>query len=72
MKIKRALAALLLAGAAASANATLMGDPVHIAQNFPTIGAEFYPTNSVVGSDAEFNWPAENARSPKRPVGDMH
>lgn len=49
---------LVLAGAAASANATLVGDSVHIAQNFPTIGAEWYPTNAVVGSNVEFSWPA--------------
>lgn len=58
MKTKRVLATLMLAGAAASANATLVGDTVHIAQNFPTIGAEFYPTNAVVGSNVEFTWPA--------------
>jgi len=49
---------MLLAGAAASANATLVGDSVHIAQNFPTIGAEWYPTNAVVGDTVEFSWPA--------------
>lgn len=58
MKTKRVLATLMLAGAAASANATLVGDSVHIAQNFPTIGAEWYPTNAVVGSNVEFSWPA--------------
>lgn len=58
MKTKRVLATLLMAGAAASANATLVGDSVHIAQNFPTIGAEWYPTNAVVGSNVEFTWPA--------------
>lgn len=58
MKTKRLLSAVLLAGAAASANATLVGDTVHIAQNFPTVGAEFYPTNAVIGSGVEFNWPA--------------
>lgn len=58
MKTKRVLATLMLAGAAASANATLVGDSVHIAQNFPTIGAEFYPTDAVVGSNVEFTWPA--------------
>jgi hypothetical protein len=58
MKIKRLLSAVLLAGAAASANATLVGDTVHIAQNFPTVGAEWYPTSAVVGNGVEFNWPA--------------
>ena len=58
MKIKRVLSTLLLAGAAASAQATLVGDTVRIAQNFPTIGAEFYPTTTVVGANPEFSWPA--------------
>lgn len=58
MKLKRLLSAVLLAGIAASANATLVGDTVHIAQNFPTVGAEFYPINAVVSDGVEFNWPA--------------
>lgn len=58
MKIKRILSALLLAGAATAANATLVGDTVHIAQNYPTIGAEFYATNTVVGNNVEFVWPS--------------
>lgn len=56
--MKRLLSAVLLAGMAASANATLVGDTVHIAQNFPNIGAEFYPTTAIVGNGVEFNWPA--------------
>lgn len=58
MKFKRLLSAALLAGMATCANASLVGDTVHIAQNFPTVGAEFYPTNAVVGSGVEFSWPS--------------
>lgn len=56
--IKRVLSALALACAATGAQATLVGDSVHIAQNYPKIGAEFYPTNVVVGGDVEFVWPS--------------
>lgn len=55
MKIKCVLSALLLASIATTANATLIGDTVHIAQNYPTIGSEHYPLNAVVGSGTEFN-----------------
>lgn len=58
MRIKRVLSALVLAGATTAANATLVGDTVHIAQNYPTIGAEFYATNTVVGNNVEFVWPS--------------
>ena len=57
MGIKRVLSALVLAGAATAANATLVADTVHISQNFPTIGAEFYSTSTVVGDSVEFDWP---------------
>jgi hypothetical protein len=55
MKIKNAIAALSLACMAVAANASLMGDSVHIAQNYPVIGSEFYPTNAIVGNGIEFS-----------------
>lgn len=58
MGIKRVLSALVLAGVATAVNATLVGDTVQIAQNYPTIGAEFYSTGSVVGNNVEFVWPS--------------
>lgn len=54
---KHLLPALLLAAASAGAHATLMGDTVHIAQNFPQLGSEFFPTNAVVSFGNEFVWP---------------
>lgn len=57
MKIKNMLLALSMLGCAAAANASLLGDDVHIAQNYPTIGSEHYPTNAVVGGGIEFSWP---------------
>lgn len=56
MKFKRGLSTVLLAFAAGTANATLVGDSVHIAQNFPTVGSEFYPTTAIVGDGVEFDW----------------
>ncbi|PKO34310.1 MAG: hypothetical protein CVU34_07830 [Betaproteobacteria bacterium HGW-Betaproteobacteria-7] len=56
MKFKRMLSTLLLAAAASGANATLVGDSVHIAQNYPTVGNEFHPLTTVVGDGVEFNW----------------
>lgn len=53
---KRIVAALLLASAPHFAHATLMGDTVHIAQNFPQLGTEFFPTNAVVSFGNEFVW----------------
>ena len=58
MKIKNTLLALTMLGCAATANASLMGDTVHIAQNYPVIGSEFYPTDAVVGGGVEFSWPS--------------
>lgn len=57
MKIKNMLLALSMLGCAAAANASLLGDTVHIAQNYPVIGSEHYPTNAVVGGGVEFTWP---------------
>lgn len=56
MKFRTLLSTLALACASISANATLVGDSVHIAQNYPVVGSEHYPTNAVVGSGAEFTW----------------
>ena len=56
MKLKNMLLALSMLGCAAAANASLLGDTVHIAQNYPTVGSEHYPTNAVVGGGVEFNW----------------
>lgn len=57
MKIKNTLLALSMLGCALTANASLLGDTVHIAQNYPVIGSEHYPTNAVVGGGIEFSWP---------------
>lgn len=56
MKFRQLLSTLLLATAAGGAHATLVGDSVHIAQNFPTVDSEFYPTTALVGDGIEFNW----------------
>ena len=57
MKTLRLLTAALCASLSFAANATLIGDTVHIAQNYPVIGNEHFPTNAVVGGGVEFNWP---------------
>ena len=56
MKLIRTLLASLAACMSLAANATLIGDSVHIAQNYPIIGSEHYPANAVVGGGVEFNW----------------
>lgn len=57
MKLKKFVFAAMLSTVASVANASLIGDTVHIAQNYPTIGSEFYSTNAVVGAGTEFSWP---------------
>ncbi|MCU7844085.1 MAG: PEP-CTERM sorting domain-containing protein [Candidatus Thiodiazotropha sp. (ex Monitilora ramsayi)] len=47
---------LLICLFAASANATLIGDTVHIAQNYPVLGSEHYPTDVTIGAGLEFDW----------------
>jgi hypothetical protein len=54
--VKKILFSLLLACAAASANASLIGDSVHFAQNYPVIGAESYVGDAVVGPGIEYAW----------------
>ena len=54
--IRKALflsAALLIF--ATNSFADLTGDTVHIAQNYPVLGSEFFPVNPVVGPGLEFN-----------------
>jgi hypothetical protein len=54
--VKKILFSLLLACAAAGANASLIGDPVHFAQNYPTVGDEHAVADAVVGPGIEFAW----------------
>lgn len=54
--MKKFLLAILFTGTAISANATLTGDAIHIAQNYPVIGSEFFPANAIVSAGVEFNW----------------
>jgi hypothetical protein len=39
------------------ANATLLGDTVHIAQNWPVLGEEYDAVNVMVGSGIDHAWP---------------
>lgn len=54
--VLRSLSVLLLGSIPFVANATLIGDTVHIAQNYPVIGSEHFPVDIVVGSGTEFSW----------------
>ena len=53
MKKALCLATLLFASAA---NATLVGDTVHIAQTYNNLSSENFPVDAVVGSGIEFSW----------------
>lgn len=55
--MKKILLSLLLFCSFTSANASLLGDTVHIAQNYPVLGSEFFPVDAVVGAGNEFVWP---------------
>lgn len=53
--MKKILALLTIAAACGSANATLIGDTVHIAQNYPVMGSEHFAMDAVVGTGVEFS-----------------
>lgn len=55
MTMKKFLFATLLLASSVS-HAALLGETVHIAQNYNEIGEEHYPTDSVVGTGYEFVW----------------
>ncbi|MET0105874.1 MAG: hypothetical protein ABW072_12150, partial [Sedimenticola sp.] len=55
--VRKFLASVCLLGMSFAANASLIGDTIHFAQNYSTLGSEHFATDPVVGPGIEGSYP---------------